>query len=466
MRSSRRLAFFFILRLRQIALGCMMFAGSLQAQDSRINKDSLAAVFDRELRGGILAHWYPKMIDTVYGGYFSNASAEWELTSRQPKMLVTQSRGVWTCSEAAMFCKDSAYKTYAQHGVKFLLDRMWDSDYGGFFNSRSREGTFARELYADRKTAYGNAFAIYALCSYYRLTGDSRALDFAKRTFSWLEAHSHDDANGGYVDLMDRQGNWLPAGKGGQDFWKDYNSSIHILEAYTELYKIWHDPLVKQRLQEMMAIVCDTFVNEKGYLNLNFTANWQLITNRDSDEKTFIRLRERDHVSFGHDVETAFLLLEASFALGTDYNKTLEVAKKLVDHSLKNGFDWKCGGFYNEGYYFKGRDTIAILDKNAQWWTQAEGLNALLLMAELFPLEKQYSDAFLLEWSYIDQWILDKRNGEWFFNGSNYNPSVVNAPKATVWKCNYHNSRALMNCIRMLRNENEMVKHFTGIIHQ
>jgi cellobiose epimerase len=87
-------------------------------------------------------------------------------------------------------------------------------------------------------------------------------------------------------------------------------------------------------------------------------------------------------------------------------------------------------------------------------------------MAEIFPGERHYFDAFLSEWKYINQWIIDKQHREWFFNGSNYNPSVVNAPKATVWKCNYHNSRALMNCIRMLRNENEMVKHFAGIGRQ
>jgi mannobiose 2-epimerase len=449
-------------------LFCLLFClpigpGGINAQDRTTNRDSLATEFDRSLKEGILQVWYPLMIDTTFGGYFSNATSDWKLMTRQPKMLVTQSRGIWTCSQAAMFYDDPLYRSFAQHGVDFLLHKMWDTVFGGFYAIRSREGEFTRDIYGNSKMAYGNAFAIYALASYFELTKDTVALEYAKRTFHWLEQHSHDPVYGGYVDMMDQQGNWLPAAKEGQDSWKDYNSSIHILEAFTELNKIWPDQLVKKRLEEMLAIVRDTFVNEKGYLNLNFTENWKLISNRDSDEKIIYRMKESDHISFGHDVETAFLLLEASYILGTEDRKTLDIAKGLVDHALDNGFNAGSGGFYNEGYYFKGRDTIVILDKNAQWWVQAEGLNALLLMSEIFPSEQKYFDAFLAEWNYIDNCIIDKKHGEWFINGSNYNPSVVNAPKATVWKCNYHNSRALMNCIRMLRNENELVKHFAAI---
>ena len=66
-------------------------------------------------------------------------------------------------------------------------------------------------------------------------------------------------------------------------------------------------------------------------------------------------------------------------------------------------------------------------------------------------------------WSYIDNYLIDKKHGDWYINGLNYNPEVIDAPKASVWKCNYHNGRALMNCIRMLKNENEVVEHFSKI---
>jgi len=429
----------------------------------------LAVTFDSLLQNNILKIWYPLMIDSVDGGYFSNASFDWKLMDHQPKMLVTQARHIWTCSQAALFYNDSLYTTYARHGVNFLIGKMWDPEYGGFFNIRSKEGAFTEELFADKKMAYGNAFAIYGLASYFNLTHDSIALDYAKKTFLWLEKYSHDPGRGGFVDQMNRDGSWFSRkniNETGQpaNFRKDYNSSIHLLEAFAELYKVWPDPLVKTRLEEMLLLVRDTFTNPTGYLNLKFNLEWELISNRDSTREVISSRSGMDHISFGHDVETAFLLLEASDALEIENDaKTLKVAKKLVDHALQNGFCEQCGGLYNSGYYFKGEKHLTIFDKNAEWWAQAEGLNAFLMMAKIFPDDKNYSEAFYKIWNYISTNLIDPVHGEWYLNGKNYNPDVVNAPKSTIWKANYHNGRALMNCIRMLNGQSELVQNFTKV---
>jgi len=440
-----------------------------QPTDSK--NDSLVTIFDTSFKNGIMDVWYPGMIDSVDGGYFSNASFDWKITDKQPKMLVTQSRLMWTSSQAALFYNDTTYTKYARHGFEFLIKHMWDKTYGGFFNIRSKQGDYTEVLYGNNKMAYGNSFAIYGLTSYYKLTKDTVALSYAKKTFLWLEKYSHDKVHGGYIDPMNRQGTWLSKVKTGSNklvipsvSWKDYNSSIHLLESFTELYKVWPDSLVKKRLNEMLILVRDTFVNKRGYLNLNFTEDWKLVSNRASSQDVILSHSGTDHISFGHDVETSYLLLEASDALGLENDTTtLRIAKKLVDHALNNGFDQSSGGFYNEGYYFSGRDTITILSKNAEWWVQAEGLNTLLMMSKIYPEEKKYYQSFLKIWSYIDNYLIDKKYGEWYINGSNYNPGVINAPKASVWKGNYHNGRALMNCIKMLKNENEVVNHFSKL---
>jgi cellobiose epimerase len=442
---------------------------SAQTRQSVSKSDSMITVFEQSLRKGVLDVWYPRMIDSVNGGYFSNATFDWKIPEHQPKMLVTQSRLIWTSSEAALFYNDSTYTKYARHGFQFLTKHMWDSTHGGFFNIRSKTGTYTDEMYGNTKTAYGNAFAIYGLTSYYKLTKDTVALNYARKTFLWLDKHSHDNVHGGYVDAMSEDGIWLSKIKtdsrepgAGNGSLKDYNSTIHLMEAFTELYKVWPDPLVKSRLQEVLTIVRDTFVNKKGYLNLYFTDDWKLVSNRDSSQEVIRSRSWMDHITFGHDVETAFLLLEASYALGEkNETTTLKIAKKLVDHALANGFNQTSGGFYDEGYYLPGSKSITILSKNAQWWVQAEGLNALLLMSKIFPGEKKYYQSYLKMWSYIDNYLIDKQHGDWYINGLNYNPEVIDAPKASVWKCNYHNGRALMNCIRMLKNENEVVDHFS-----
>lgn len=444
---------------------------SAQTRQSVSKSDSMITVFEQSLRKGVLDVWYPRMIDSVNGGYFSNATFDWKIPEHQPKMLVTQSRLIWTSSEAALFYNDSTYTKYARHGFQFLTKHMWDNTHGGFFNIRSKTGTYTDEMYGNTKTAYGNAFAIYGLTSYYKLTKDTVALNYARKTFLWLDKHSHDNVHGGYVDAMSEDGIWLSKIKtdsrepgAGNGTLKDYNSTIHLMEAFTELYKVWPDPLVKTRLQEVLTIVRDTFVNKKGYLNLYFTDDWKLVSNRDSSQEVIRSRSWMDHITFGHDVETAFLLLEASYALGEkNETTTLKIAKKLVDHALANGFNQASGGFYDEGYYLPGSKSITILSKNAQWWVQAEGLNALLLMSKIFPGEKKYYQSYQKMWSYIDNYLIDKQHGDWYINGLNYNPEVIDAPKASVWKCNYHNGRALMNCIRMLKNENEVVDHFSKI---
>jgi len=438
---------------------------------SDYNTDSLVTVLDQYLKQGILEKWYPLIIDTEKGGYYSNLSYDMKLTDNQPKMLVSQSRQIWTSSQAAMFYNDTSYSKYSRHGVRFLIDHMWDKEYGGFFNLRTREGGAPEGPSSDEKRAYGNAFAIYGLSSYYHLTKDPIALEYAKKAFMWLEDHSHDKEYGGYIDAMDQSGTWLSGitadtpQRGMSAFsYKDFNSSIHLLEAFSELYKVWPDQLVKERLLEMLSFVRDTFTTSGGYLTLYFTEDWKPVTNRDSGETVIRRRSGMDHVSFGHDIETGFLLLEASYALGIENDTvTLRVAKKLVDHTLASGFDSKSGALFDAGYYFTGRDTITILNKNAEWWVESEGLNALLLMAGIFPEEEKYFDAFLKLWKYVETYVIDKEHGDWYQRGLLFSPQAKNAPKASIWKANYHNGRTLMNCISMLKGEYELAEHFKSV---
>ena len=126
---------------------------SAQTQQSISKSDSMITVFDQSLRKGVLDVWYPRMIDSVNGGYFSNATFDWKIPEHQPKMLVTQSRLIWTSSEAALFYNDSTYTKYARHGFQFLTKHMWDNTHGGFFNIRSKTGTYTDEMYGNTKNS-------------------------------------------------------------------------------------------------------------------------------------------------------------------------------------------------------------------------------------------------------------------------------------------------------------------------
>ncbi len=324
---------------------------------SKAQNQKIIDEMQKSLRSELLNVWYPISLDTVYGGFLSDFTYDWRLDGPQNKMLVTQTRHVWTASQAALFFHENCYRKIAEHGFHFLKDKMWDKTYGGFFMLRNREGGPVDYSYQDEKRAYGNGFAIYALTAYYAVSGDTSALNLAKKTFWWLEKHSHDPEHKGYFDQLARDGSLLSKDRAktkAWDFasigWKDQNSSIHLLEAFTELYRVWPDPLLRQRFLEMLVLIRDTITTEKGHMTLFLQRDWTPVSFRDSSAAVQEANYYYDHVSFGHDVETAYLMLEASHVLGLESDtKTLAVAKRLVDHALANGWDDDNRGLYYEG---------------------------------------------------------------------------------------------------------------------
>lgn len=426
------------------------------------DKSILSAMSDN-LKNGILARWYPLVLDHEMGGYFSNVSYEWEILPEQEKMIVSQARHIWTASKISRFLGDTAYTEYARFGLPFMKEKMWDGQYGGFFQIRDRDGGLSyHNNWLEEKRTYGNAFAIYALASLYDLTKDESVLEFAKEAFQWLEEHAYDPVNKGYFQFFTRDGHHFDknsgykctAGDANEVGYKDQNSSIHLLEAYTELYNVWKDEKLKQRLESILKLIRDTMTTDKGYLQLFFNEDWTPVSFRNAADEERRANYGLDHVSFGHDYETAFLMLEASHALGLkDDTTTLTVAKKMMDHALENGFDSELGGFYDGGYYFDVDGKCQIIKDTKNWWAQAEALNSLLMFSKIFPEEEKYFSAFLKQWDYVNKYIIDHENGDWFEGGLDKEPHFKSGPRSHIWKCTYHTGRALMNCIKMLSDE-------------
>lgn len=401
--------------------------------------------------------WYPKVVDTNNGGFYSNYSFDWTKESQQNKFIVTQSRHVWTLSKAFAFYPDRLeYKKLATHGFDFLRNFMWDTTYGGFYQLVDSTGQVPIGEYMDEKRSYGNSFGIYGLAAYFQISRDSAALDLAIKAFRWLDKHAHDNEHGGYFQYLYRDGTIIPrsalqegynAGDKAHVGLKDYNSSIHILEAFTELYMVWQDQLLRERLLEMYQVVSEIMVDRRGFLKLHFYPDWSLV----EDEALTAIVGERsfftNHVTFGHDVETAFLLLEAAEVLRIDERQIMPKAKQMVDHALLYGWDNEIGGFYEQGKYIN--EKMEILDEGKNWWSQAEGLHSLLLMHTHFP-DEAYLQKFELMLSYIQDNLLDHRHQGWYTGGIDHNQEFKRAQKAQIWKGTYHTSRSLMRCIRLL----------------
>lgn len=408
----------------------------------------LAAKMDHHLRSEFLPAWFPRTIDQERGGFRTNLRDDWTPCGPNQKGLVYQSRMTWLAATVAMEAAEDgtaaqAYRGYAKHGGAFLREQLWDARFGGFFFLLDEQGK-PLGAWGEQKHTYGQAFAIYALARAARATEDSGTRSAAIEAFHWLDTHAHDEKDGGYFEALDRQGTPIlsrgpttaPADQidaleipyGG----KTMNVHIHLLEALTELYRVYPDGRLRARLIELTQIVRDRITVEPGYLNLTFTLSWEPVPGRQS---------------YGHDMETAYLLLESADALGQrDAPKTLAVARKLVDHAIPFGFDTQHGGVFNEGEPGKPAS-----DRIKWWWVQAEALNALLLMHEHFGAETNcYWDAFSQQWQFVNQHVIDHDHGGWFMKLSPEGKSLIPV-KASLWKAGYHDGRAIIEVRNRLR---------------
>lgn len=351
----------------------------------------------------------------------------------------------WLAAEVAARCPDlrQRYSEYASHGMDYLDRVMWDHRHGGFYWELDENGKIVESL-GGEKHVYGVAFAIYAAATTHLALGDSQPLDLAMRAFDWLETHAHDKRHGGYLEALGADGKPIvhPQLWGWSLRWSDrigtlygrksMNSHIHLLEAFVPLCAASRDERVRERLAEVFLFVRDRITNEEGYLHLYLTRRGEPLGGRES---------------YGHNLEAAFLLLEAARVLSMlDDSRTLVLTRLLVDHTLECGWDETYGGFYHTG---KGH---RVSDSTKVWWTQAEGLNALLLMHELYGVEtERYFSAFRKTWRFIQDHQVDHRRGDWFGVVTREGQARPDQPKEGVWKDPYHNGRALLLGAQRLR---------------
>ena len=258
-------------------LNLPVIRGQIKPIKQTTNRLLIAREMEFCLNNELLNKWYPQSTDTIYGSFLSSFTFDFKPVGTQDKFVVTQARHIWSTSKAAMaYPEKKYYLTSAKNGFKFLKDKMWDSIYGGFYNLTDRKGINKSNSIAP-KEAYGNAFAIFALAEFYNASKDADALQLAKNTFMWLENNSHDTVFKGYYQHLKRNGTPVvrdaAIASTAEYGYKDQNSSIHLLEAFTALYKVWPSKLVKMRLQEMLCLIRDKITAKKGTLTLFFTAD-------------------------------------------------------------------------------------------------------------------------------------------------------------------------------------------------
>ncbi len=214
---------------------------------------------------------------------------------------------------------------------------------------------------------------------------------------------------------------------------------------------------MRQRLEEMLLLVRDTMVLDNKYLQLFFQRDLQPLSYQDSSAAVREANYNLDHVSVGHDVETAFLMLEAVHALNLPAQETALAGKSMVDHALQVGWDHQAGGFYDYVYYLPGNTSATVIGDTKNWWAQAEGLNTLLLMHTQYPHDAHnYFDKFKQQWAFSKTYLIDHERGGWYSGSLDKQPEKVHEAKSQIWKGSYHTVRSLMHCTDMLEKLGEV----------
>ncbi len=437
--------------MRSALLGCLVLltapAHPCAAGDVALGtpaaRRALADELDAYLVRQVLAPRYPAAVDRERGGFHANFATDW---SRQPdrhRFIVYQARMTWTPAAVALArpALREEHLGYVRHGVDFLRDRMWDAAHGGFFTSVLLDG--APDPAEPVKTAYGQAFAVYALAVAHRATGDPATLDLARKGYAWVEEHYRDPGRPGYRGGVEQDGAPLPFdpelvvppmdAMGTPSAWHDMNAHIHLLEAWTELLREWPDPGLRDSTRGLFELVRDRFVAEPGNLHLFLDPKGNPVPGP---------------VSFGHDVETAFLLLEAADALGIpDDAKTQRAARRLVNHALAWGWSSTTGQLYERGFALG-----PAFDRSIEWWGEFELVNALSLMDSLYGEKTPvYRDALEKAWRFVRERLTDPVHGG-VFQGVDAE-GRVNPGKSHDWMATYHTARALLLTSDRLRRQ-------------
>ncbi|MGB6744242.1 MAG: AGE family epimerase/isomerase [Terracidiphilus sp.] len=417
-------------------------SGAAAMQPTRATYLKLAAEVDNALHADVLNEWFPRSVDREHGGFHSHFTRDWQWAPSDGKFSVFEGRMTWVASQVVLRDpkRKEEFLPIVHQGLDYLENVMWDKQDGGFFWGLDDAGQITPQ-FTDRKELYGIGFCIYGAAAAYQATGDPKALELAKKGFLWVDRHAHDPVNGGYFELLTRDGTPVaPSAQNGQIEngpigpvgYKSMNTHIHLLEAFTLLYQVWPDPTLRARLEEMLTIVRDKICVEPGVMNLYFTNAWQAIP---------------DHDSYGHDVETGYLMLETDEVLHHKASEQTErMAKMLVDHALAYGWDHANGGFFREGTTFgKPEDTLK------EWWVECEGLNALLMMHERYGKQNPiYFQRFLEQWAFIKNHTIDSEY-HGLYNLTQADGTPITPDKGSIWKAAYHDSRAFWNVRDRLR---------------
>jgi mannobiose 2-epimerase len=395
-----------------------------------------AARCRRELTDNILPFWMRHTVDRAHGGFYGAIDCDLQVDRQAPRASVINSRILWTFSAAARVLGDRTYRETADWAYEYNANKFRDKEYGGVYWMLDYLGN----PISDRKQIYAQAFAAYGMAEYFRATGRAESLEWAKQLFCLIEEKSAEPQYGGYLEARARD--WtaledLRLSEKDLNSPKSMNTHLHVLEAYTNLLRVWDDDGLRAGLTRLLEVTMDRIVDGgTGHFKMFFDNQWTSLT---------------DHVSFGHDIEGSWLMLEAAEVLGERalIGRARELAVRMAQAVYDEGLDQDGSIFYEASH---GR----MVDPNKHWWAQAEAVVGFYNAYQISG-QQHFRTAAWRVWEYIEDKIVDKVHGEWHAklkpDGTPWKAEEdSDACLVGAWKCPYHNGRV---CLEMMERLSE-----------
>ena len=377
---------------------------------------------EKELTEHILPFWM-KLKDEQNGGFYGKVDFDLNTHKQADKGGIVTARFLWTFSAAYRVTKDNTYLEYADHLYDFLVNKLYDNEHSGLYWLVDDQGN-PKDM---RKHVYTQSFGIYALSEYYRATKNEKALKLAISLFELIEDKGFSEDSNAYMEEFDREWNPTPnemLSENGVIAEITMNTHIHVLEAYTNLYKAWPNEKLKARLNDLLKVHYEKIYNpETKFLHVFFDKEWNNLL---------------DMKSFGHDIEASWLMDETIKALDLndeDYiNMVVDIAYNIAGYAMQDD-----GSLVNE-------ELNGVVDPTRIWWVQAEAIVGFYNAFERTG-DQRFLDLVHGLWEYTKQYIIDGRaQGEWYWSvDEKGNPTKENI--CDPWKASYHNGRF---CLEMM----------------
>ncbi len=400
---------------------------------------------ENHLLNELLPFWSARMRDSINGGYITHFDKQGNDTGEDEKSLIAQTRCLYTASSVcrAGYQKDE-FASLAKHGFDFLTEKMWDSEFGGFFWMMDRKGN----LKIDKKIIYGHSFAIYSLSEYTLATGDARGVEYAGKVFDLLQKYCVDTMFGGYWEMFYRDWSLCGPGSEGGDR-KTLDVHMHLMEAFTTLYECTGRDVHRRKLLEIIDILLYRIIHPKYKTGIpQFYKDWavapqikfDIIWGWDRFSEDGQKGNATDNTCFGHNAEFAWLLKHAFDILKINTESYSELFKIILDHTVDNGIDQEFGGVFVEGPHSGG-----VYDREKEFWQQAEVLTAMLDGVLLFG-DDRYREAYKNVHRFVFDKVINKGVGEWYPLLTRRGEPIW-THMGHSWKINYHTVRSMIQSI-------------------